>query len=285
MILKDNKKARIRLTAGVVILCLLVGMYTIPKTQAKSKFTYAYGVFLNAEPKDIPKMKNYYRVVIDAQYYSKKDVAKLKKAGHKVYSYINLGSIENFRPYYKEYEELTLSVYENWEDEKWVDVSKKKWQKFIGTTLANRLKKKGIDGYFVDNVDVYYQYHTKKIFDGVTTILKKLKKKGYVIINGGDTYVRAYAKKNHTLKPVMSAVNQETVFSAIDFDNDRKLGRNDKENSAYFKEYVKLVKRFKKDVFLLEYTEDKSLISEIKDFCKKNKFKWYITGDVDLKVP
>ena len=40
------------------------------------------------------------------------------KKGVKVYTYLNVGSIENFRDYYKKYEYLTIGTYENWEEEK-----------------------------------------------------------------------------------------------------------------------------------------------------------------------
>ena len=281
--------------AAVVILSIVLGMMILPgrvtgqqaeaSAKTKKKFAYEYGVFLNAEPKDMAGMKDYRIIVLDAQYFSKKQIKKLKKEGHTVYSYINLGSVEKFRSYYKDYEDITLDVYENWEDERWVDVTKKRWQTFIGTTLANRILKKGVDGYFVDNTDVYYHYKTKTVFQGVTKILKSLKKKGYVLINGGDTYVKAYAKKYKSLKKVLNGVNQETVYSAIDWDHENALIANDKENRVYFKSYVKLVKSFKKDVFLLEYTKDPKLIKKIKKYCKENGFYYYITDTLDLTVP
>ena len=46
----------------------------------------------------------------------------------KVYTYLNVGSLEDFRDYYKEYEHLTIGAYENWDEEKWIDVSDKDWQ-------------------------------------------------------------------------------------------------------------------------------------------------------------
>lgn len=250
----------------------------------KKKFKFEYGVFLNAEKEDLPRMKDYKRIVLDAQYFNKKQIKKLKADGHVVYSYINLGSIEKFRPYYDDYKDLTLEVYENWEDERWVDVTKKRWQNFIGTTLANRLKKKGVDGFFVDNTDVYYHYKTGAVFKGVTAILKKLKKKGYVLINGGDTYVKAYGKKYHTLK-ILDGVNQETVYSAIDWKNGKKLIANDTENRRYFKAYLKFIKSFKKEAYLLEYTADSSLKKKIRNYCKRNHFYYYITDKLDLTVP
>ena len=90
----------------------------------------------------IKKLYGYRLVVIDAQYFSAKDIRTLHKKGVKVYTYLNVGSIENFRDYYKKYEYLTIGTYENWEEEKWVDVSNKDWQKFMGK-LSKKLLKKG----------------------------------------------------------------------------------------------------------------------------------------------
>ena len=65
--------------------------------------------------------------------------------GVKVYTYLNVSSIENFRYYYKKYEYLTIGNYENWEEEKWVNVSNKDWQKFA-ENCQKKLKK--VDGFF-----------------------------------------------------------------------------------------------------------------------------------------
>ena len=79
---------------------------------------YEYGVFLGADPEDISDMESYRKIVIDAQYFSKEEISSLKESGHIVYSYINLGSVEEFRPYFKTYEKYSLGVYENWDDER-----------------------------------------------------------------------------------------------------------------------------------------------------------------------
>lgn len=43
-----------------------------------------------------------------------------------------------------------------------VNVADKDWQEFMDT-LAGKLKKKGVDGFFIDNCDVY-DYAHKRIF-------------------------------------------------------------------------------------------------------------------------
>ena len=85
------------LSLVTVVLCLSASCNADGRKAQK----YEYGVFLNADRTAVPKLKNYEIVVIDAQYFSKKDIRKLHAGGTKVYSYLNIGSVENFRPYYK----------------------------------------------------------------------------------------------------------------------------------------------------------------------------------------
>ncbi len=246
---------------------------------------FKYGVFLGAEPADLPAMRCYQTIVLDAQYYDSDMIKELKDAGHTVYSYINVGSIEDFRPYYKDYVKFTLGAYENWDEERWVDVSAKEWQDFMLNTLAPAILEKGVDGFFVDNTDVYYNYEREDIFEGLNVILTGLKNTGaYVLINGGDTYVMEYAKRNNTLDGMMDGVNQETIFSSINW-NRGTFGKNPASERNYFKEYVEAVKSLGKDVFLLEYTTDTDVIAQIRDYCEANGFTWYTSSTLELLAP
>ncbi|MCR4697398.1 MAG: endo alpha-1,4 polygalactosaminidase, partial [Lachnospiraceae bacterium] len=84
----------------------------------KSGYGSRYGVFLSYEG-DLRRFADYDEIVIDAQYFTKEQITEYKKGGHKVYSYLNIGSLETFRPYYNEFVDITLSDYENWEEERW----------------------------------------------------------------------------------------------------------------------------------------------------------------------
>ncbi|WP_074963039.1 endo alpha-1,4 polygalactosaminidase [Ruminococcus albus] len=250
-----------------------------------SGIKYRYGVFLGASPDDVKYMEEYEKVVIDAQYFTTEEISALKESGHTVYSYINLGSVEDFRPYYKDYEGITLGVYENWEEERWVDVSKAEWQSFVVDELAVDIVGKGVDGLFVDNTDVYYHYPNDEIFDGVTNILKGFKNLDtYVIINGGDAYVTEYGKRNSELDSIMDAENQETIFSKINWD-DETFTSNDSSETAYFQDYVDLVSGYGKDVYLLEYTTDSKLISKIDDYCTEKGYTYYASDKLELLAP
>jgi uncharacterized protein (TIGR01370 family) len=226
-------------------------------------------------------MKKYKIIVLEGQSFSKEQIEELKSEGHTVYSYINVGALENYRAYYKDYEKYTLDVYENWEDERWVDVSQKEWQEFITADIAKSLVDKGVDGLFVDNLDVYYHYQNEGVFEGITYILKTFKEYGmYVSINGGDVYVTEYLNRYNTLD-VIDAVNQETVFSKILWDGD-KFSTQDKSEREYFQEYLSNVKSAGKDVYLLEYTTDKKLIREINEYCKEKGYRYYASPKLNL---
>lgn len=243
--------------------------------------TETYGVFLNYEG-NLTELSKYETVVIDAQYINEKDIAEFKAQGHTVYSYINVGSIENFRDYYHLYEHIMLGEYEHWEEERWIDVSSGEWQEFILNKLSAELLEKGIDGFFVDNCDVYYEYPNIDIFNGLTIIMEGLRATGKdVVINGGDTFLEAYCSNGGKWTDIITGINQETVFSSINWEN-HSFGRANKEEHEYFMGYIETYGEQGADIFLLEYTTDEKLIWEINKYCKEKDFQYYISSGIEL---
>jgi len=240
-----------------------------------------YGVFLGVEKEDFKKIKNYDLIVIDADHLTKDDIKTLKKQGNKkIFSYINIGSLEKFRSYYDDFKDITLGYYENWDDEKWVDITNKRWKTHI-SNLSKKLKSKGIDGYFADNMDVYYHYNSSKVYSSLLEILAEMKKTDLpCIVNGGDTFI-SKALDEKKLKNLVYGVNQETVLSKIDFNNKTFL-TSSKDTRVYFENYVKKCKNNGLKVYLTEYTRDEKLKKEIKNFCEKNGYNHYISSTIDL---
>lgn len=240
-----------------------------------------YGVFLSVDNQKMEELKDYKTVVIDAAYFNKEDIDRLKQAGHTVYTYLNIGSLENFRPYYKEYSKYTLGEYKNWEEEEWIDVSQKQWQKLI-CGLADEYEEKGVDGFFIDNCDVYYLYKQDKIYNGLVDILSQLKDSGLdVIINGGDSFISKYYGENKNLNKILTGINQETVFSSIDFEK-KRLGYSSNEEKEYFISYLNKMNQAGAAIYLLEYTSDKKLEKQIQKYCTKKGWKYYISDSVEL---
>lgn len=240
-----------------------------------------YGVYIGSNPEDIDPEFLPQTIVIDAQYFSADEIHSLKEEGHTVYSYLNLGSIETFRDYYSQYESLTLGTYENWEDEKWVNVSDKSWQQFF-SKKADELIGKGVDGFFVDNCDVYYNYQTEEIYTGVSEMLKDLKSKDtYVLINGGDTFVLEYLNRNGSLDAVLDGVNQESVYTKINWD-DESFGVNDAEEREYFTNYLDKVVADEKDAYTLEYATDRKIADKALEYAEEKGYGVYVSDSLEL---
>ena len=270
--------------AGVLSLCLLAAVSgcgsTAPANEAP-RAGKSYGVFLSVTD-GLDRLQGYETVVIDAQYFSKQDIAAFQRMGHRVYTYLNVGSLEDFRDYYDTYRDLTLAPYENWDEEAWVDVSDMRWQRFLTDELIPDLLEKGVDGFFVDNCDVYYNYPTAGIMDGLTTVLRTLIATGKaVLINSGDTYLDAYCDSGGQWSDVITGINQEGVFSSILWDEDA-FGTATPEDHAYFTAYIEKYAAMGADIYLLEYTEDADLIAEIGHYCAEHRFAYYISDSLEL---
>ena len=98
--------------------------------------------------------------------------------------------------------------------------------------------KKSIDGFFVDNCDVYYVYPKKKIFKGLSVILEGLKAKGKaVIINSGNDFLDKYCSEGGNWRKIITGINQECVFSSINWD-DNTFGEAKKEDQKFFRNYI-----------------------------------------------
>ena len=254
---------------------------TSSETTEKQSFKHEYGVFLSHEGK-LDVLSDYHTVVIDAQYYDKDEIESFKSEGHKVLSYINIGSLEDFRSYYKRFKSLKLGRYENWDEEIWIDVSDSNWQAFITEELIPDLTAKGIDGFFVDNCDVYYNFPKEGILSGLTNMMKAMRKTGLqVLINGGDKYLDAYCETGGSWDDVISGINQENVFAKILWDKNG-FGRADPEDHEYFKDYIERYADKGAEIYLLEYTKDQELISEIKEYCESKGFSYYVSDSVEL---
>lgn len=281
MSLRRKKIKQTKVLALIFVIVLISGYFLIKDSNTSTFEKNDYGVFLNADASSLKQLKNYDLIVIDAQYFTKSDIELLHQNGTKVYTYLNIGSIENFREYYTSYEKLTIGRYEHWDEEKWVDVADPDWQKFM-KQLSQELFEKGVDGFFIDNCDVYYYAPRESIFEGLTAILQNIMTfDKAVIINGGDTYVTEYRERYGAIDHIMTGVNQESVWSAIDFDKGTFYEQT-KETRDYYCNYLEACQADGMDVYLLEYTTDKKLIQKIKKYCNEHDFHFYVSNSLEL---
>ena len=264
-----------------MVIFLIVFVFVIKSKAMTYDYDERYGVFIGIGRKDINKLKDYQTVIIDAEHFTKADIKKLKKAGKTVYTYLSIGSLEDYRSYYKAYKHLAISKYDGWEGEEWVDVSDKSWQKLM-LKRAKEFKKKGVDGFFIDNTDVYYEYKEPRIYKGLVKILTDIRKLNTrVIINGGDVFVSKYLKENKDLKKIADGVNQEGVFTTLV--EDKKKGE---EITRYYLNYLKKLSKKGIRIYLTEYivedNKDDGLEDKIADYCEKRGWDYYISDDLEL---
>ena len=57
---------------------------------------------------------------------------------------------------------------------------------------------------------------------------------------------------------------------------------NFQKDRAYFQDYIERYAAKGADIYLLEYTRDNSLIREIREYCQKNRFHYYISDSLEL---
>lgn len=259
---------------AVIMFCLFVLI-------SCGKESNSYGVFLGINGDEIETLEHYQTVVIEPAEFTGEQVEKLHAGGKTIYAYLNIGAIENYRPYYEDYKEFTLDVYEDWPDEQWMDVSQEGWQQFIIEDLGKKYSDMGYDGFFLDNADVYYHYPEENVYQGLQSILKGLKQyQVNLIINGGDTFV-SRTIDDGIAKDLFDGVNQETVFTSINFD-DRTYRKQSVKETAYFKAYLEKVRETDLRVYLLEYGADSRLAKEIENYCRENGFEWYNAPGLEL---
>ena len=270
--------------AGMLITLLICSFSACMQQSDNSAFREGrlkYGVFIGANPDQIDSLDGYEIVVIDATYYSKMDIDKLHRQNTTVYSYLNIGSIEDFRDFFSDNKHLILDDYENWPDEYWVNVSDIGWQNHIQKQAALLLEK-DVDGFFIDNIDVYYQYHTPDIYNGLATILNNLGQFGKdIIINGGDVFVVEAIVEPDSPAVRITGVNQECVFTGIDFKNEQLVFQST-ENTVYYQEYLEQCKEKGLDVYLLEYSDHEEVIPELVEYCNTHQFHHYVSSSIDL---
>ena len=263
------------LKTSVLIFLFFIGISLFVSFSYKKE----YGVFLGLNNSDAKKLLPYKTIVLEGEEFTENDIKNFHQNGQKVLAYLNIGALEKYRSYYGDYKRFSLGIYQNWSDERWIDVSNEEWQDFIIKKKAFEYYKKGFDGFFIDNTDVYYQYQKDEIYEGLIRILKGLHQYNMeILINGGDTFISKLIDEDIN---IFDGINQECVFTSIDF-NHNKYGQQSSKEHEYFIEYLKKVKAYNKKVYLLEYGANKFIREKIKNYCIKQGFDYFISFDKSL---
>jgi len=119
---------------------------------------------------DLARVARTFRIInIDADpdtgNFSLGQIAQLKGGGqNRVISYLNVGACENYRSYWtsaptgfiaaKDNKVAQVGSYNGYPDETWMDVGNADYQHLIVDYVAPRLVAQGVDGFFLDNMEI-----------------------------------------------------------------------------------------------------------------------------------
>lgn len=262
--------------------CLLVLCVALLVSGCAQEPSREYGVFLGISGNEIERLDGYDIVVIEPSEFNAEQIEALHADGTTVYGYLNVGAIEGWRPYYDRFRDMTLGVYEDWPDERWVDVTSAAWRDFIVNELGKEYAAMGLDGFFLDNADVYHHYRTDETFEGLSLMLRGLKGYGLpLVVNGGDDFV-SRCIDDGSAQGLFDGINQETVFTSIDFERGT-YGERTEGECAFWQDYLAKVKQSGLSVYLLEYGADQGLAMRIDAYCRENGFLWYDAEGLELR--
>ena len=242
-----------------------------------------YKVYLSTKIKPSTLKQGSGIMVLEPDDYSAAEIKAIKKKGYKVLGYLSVGTIEKERTWYKTYSKYALKTLKDWPNEKYADVRKTNWRVFL-VNRAKAIKKKGFDGWWCDNLDVYEYYKSVKMFAACKAVLKAIKSiGGYLMVNGGSEFWDDVMDKKVNLKTIVNGVTQEEVFSLIkSYKGKGTFGKQKKTEGDFYKKLLKKLMSRGVGAFLLEYTRDESVKKSIKDWCSKNGASYYISEGVNL---
>jgi len=101
----------------------------------------------------------------DVGNFTKAEIQKLRAGGkNRVLSYMNVGSCEDFRSYWdkvpsgfvscKSNTKAHRGLYDGYPDETWMNLGDLDYQKLIVELVAQRLVDQGVDGFYLDNMEM-----------------------------------------------------------------------------------------------------------------------------------
>ncbi|MCK5889607.1 MAG: endo alpha-1,4 polygalactosaminidase [Methylococcales bacterium] len=160
----------------IIFLCGLTAAFlwlSLPRNLLPSTLFY-YG-------KDIPidHAAKFQQLIVEPANFSKKEIESLKNKGVRVYAYLSIGEIGQFRSWRDQVDSRwVLGENKNWQS-KVMDMTNLDWHTFLIQQQAMRLWQQGYDGFFLDTIDSHKLIVNKpnELLDqhrGTVALIKKI---------------------------------------------------------------------------------------------------------------
>ncbi len=126
----------------------------ISNPRLRSVHTWAFAIGNGDLQGDLVKRYAAYdMLVLDGQGASAQQLSALHRAGKLVIAYLDVGTIEPYRPWYASLKPYRLNYWPQW-GEWYADVDARGFRRAIGRRIAPGILRKGFDGLFLDNTDM-----------------------------------------------------------------------------------------------------------------------------------
>lgn len=156
-------------------------------------------------------LSGYDLVVVDGDTPAKR-VRQLRAGGAIVLGYLDVGTIEPYRSWYKAAKPYRLDYWPDW-GEWYADVAKQGFRDLIVKRVAPRVLGRGFDGLFLDNVDMIVTHRRQA--KGMHALVRRLAAlPGYLFAQNGDEVIDSFL-------PQLDGWNREDVSRTYDFDKRR----------------------------------------------------------------
>lgn len=208
-------------------------------------------------------------VIIDADNYTAEEVNYLKSKGVVVLVYQSLGTIENWRWYWKFIQkEWILAPLNEWEGEWYINPCYKGWRDLLLNSILPRIIKKGFDGFLFDNIDIVDEYP-----ETVECVIKLIKdiRKAYpdkvIVLNNPLTIISS-------IHEYIDGIMQEDVFLTYNWNKNRYVVESFNKSTSLI-EKLKYWKNKGLKILILDYTDSQALAKYYYHKAKKYGFLYY----------
>ena len=139
-------------------------------------------------------------------------VKALRANGTIVLGYLDVGTIESYRSWYKAAKPYRLDYWPDW-GEWYAAVAKPGFRRLIAGRVAPAALRRGFDGLFLDNVDMIETHRGQRA--GMLALVRQLAKlPGMLFAQNGDDIIDPFL-------PYLDGWNREDVTRTYDFDRKR----------------------------------------------------------------
>jgi uncharacterized protein (TIGR01370 family) len=192
-----------------------------PSTPVRDRFraarTFSFALGAPRTSKNLARLAQRDLIVVDGEEVTPAQVAALRSRGTVVLGYLSVGSVETWRSWFAELRDYRLEPLGDWDGERYADTAQPALRDALADRIAPQLLAKGLDGLFLDNVDMIEEHAAQA--DGMVELVTRLSARahaagGVLMAQNGDAIIDRFV-------PALDGWNREDPTGTYDFDRKR----------------------------------------------------------------